>query len=181
MNIVIVLPKLEDAKGMRSLLVRNGFRVDGVFTTGSQAIAAMDDLGGGVLLCSYKVADMVYSQILECMPTGFEMIMMASQRVISECYGNDVVCLTMPFKPDDLINTVHMIAEKQARQRRRARLQPKIRSEQDTQIIQQAKEMLMGRNHMTEDEAHKYLQKNSMDSGTGLVETARMVLTLLKV
>ena len=38
---------------------------------------------------------------------------------------------------------------------------------------------MMERNRMTEPEAHKYLQKCSMDSGTNLVETAQMVLTLL--
>ena len=32
---------------------------------------------------------------------------------------------------------------------------------------------------MTEADAHRYLQKCSMDSGTNLVETAQMVLTLL--
>ena len=36
----------------------------------------------------------------------------------------------------------------------------------------------MERNHMTEDEAHKYIQKCAMDSGTKLVESAQMVLSL---
>ena len=42
-----------------------------------------------------------------------------------------------------------------------------------------AKELLMVRNHMTEEEAHRYLQKTSMDSGTNLVETAQMVLSMM--
>ena len=37
----------------------------------------------------------------------------------------------------------------------------------------------MERNHMTEEEAHRYLLKTSMDSGTNLVETAQMLLTLM--
>lgn len=37
----------------------------------------------------------------------------------------------------------------------------------------------MVRNHMTEEEAHRYLQKTSMDSGTNLVETAQMVLSMM--
>ena len=39
--------------------------------------------------------------------------------------------------------------------------------------------MLMNRNNMTEEEAHRYLQKTSMDNATGMVETARMVLRLM--
>ena len=38
----------------------------------------------------------------------------------------------------------------------------------------------MERNHMSEEEAHRYLQKNSMDSGTNMAETARKVLSIMK-
>ena len=34
---------------------------------------------------------------------------------------------------------------------------------------------------MTEAEAHRYIQKCSMDSGTNLVETAQMVISLIHV
>lgn len=37
----------------------------------------------------------------------------------------------------------------------------------------------MERNHMTEEEAHRYIQKCSMDTGTNLVETAEMITTLM--
>ena len=32
---------------------------------------------------------------------------------------------------------------------------------------------------MTEEEAHRYIQKTSMDSGTNIVETAQMILCLM--
>ena len=35
------------------------------------------------------------------------------------------------------------------------------------------------RNNLTEEEAHRYMQKRSMDNGTGLTETAQMILSLL--
>lgn len=37
----------------------------------------------------------------------------------------------------------------------------------------------MARNNMTEEEAHRYLQKCSMDSGNNIVETAEMVLSIM--
>ena len=36
----------------------------------------------------------------------------------------------------------------------------------------------MDRNGMTEAEAHRYIQKCSMDNGTNMVETAQMVISL---
>ena len=65
------------------------------------------------------------------------------------------------------------------RRRRKRRMQPKTRNAADEKAIKDAKELLMVRNHMTEEEAHRYLQKTSMDSGTNLVETAQMVLSMM--
>ena len=38
---------------------------------------------------------------------------------------------------------------------------------------------ILCRHYMTEEEAHRYLQKCSMDSGTNMLETAQMVLTIM--
>ena len=38
---------------------------------------------------------------------------------------------------------------------------------------------MMESNNMTETEAHRYLQKCCMDSGTNLAETAQMVMSLI--
>ena len=46
-------------------------------------------------------------------------------------------------------------------------------------IINQAKALLMERNNMSEEEAHRYIQKCSMDSGTNMLETAQMVISLM--
>lgn len=178
-NIIVVLPKLEDAKKVKNLLVRSGFQVTGVCTTGAQAISQADGLHDGIVISSYKLVDMMYDQLQECLPNGFEMLLMASQSVINECYGNDIVCLSTPLKLNDLVNTLNMMAESIIRRRRKRKLQPKVRSADEDAIIKHAKELLMARNHMDEGEAHRYLQKCSMDSGTNLVETAQMVLSMM--
>ena len=47
------------------------------------------------------------------------------------------------------------------------------------ELINEAKALLMERNNLSEEEAHRYIQKRSMDNGTGLTETAQMILSLL--
>lgn len=37
----------------------------------------------------------------------------------------------------------------------------------------------MERNHLSEEEAHRYLQKQSMDMGRSMLETAQMILALM--
>ena len=69
-NLIVALPKPEDAKGIKNVLVRGGFRVTGVCTTGAQVISQVDGLGDGIVICGYKLADMVYSQLRECLRRG---------------------------------------------------------------------------------------------------------------
>ena len=178
-NIIVVLPKLDDAKGIKNVLVRSGFQVTSVCTTGAQTISQADGLHDGIVICSYKLADMMYDHLHECLPAGFERLLMASPTVINECYGNDIVCLSMPLKVNDLISTVNMMADHILYRRRKRRQQPKVRSAEEERDIKRAKELLMERNHMDEEEAHRYLQKCSMDSGTNLAETAQMVLSMM--
>lgn len=180
-NIIVVFPKIENAKSMKNLLVRNGFHVGGVCTTGTQAISQADGLNGGIVICSYKMVDMLYSELHDYLPFGFEMLMLASRQYLNECQNHDIICLEMPLKVQDFLSTVGMMAENMERHKKKQRLQPKERNPEEKELIKEAKGLLMERNHMTEEEAHRYIQKNSMDSGTNMVETAQMILSMMKM
>lgn len=66
------------------------------------------------------------------------------------------------------------------RRRKRMRQRPKVRSEEDQKVIQKAKVLLMERNGFSEEEAHRYIQRRSMDNGTELVEVSQMILSLMQ-
>ena len=72
-----------------------------------------------------------------------------------------------------------MMQQTMERRRQRRRKTKPAKNPKQQKIIREAKELLMARNHMSEEEAHRYLQKCSMDSGTNLVETAGMVLSIM--
>ena len=74
-----------------------------------------------------------------------------------------------------------MMLQAQQRIRRKLRSRPRERSKEEQDLINEAKALLMDRNNMTESEAHRYIQKCSMDSGTNLVETAQMIISLIHV
>ena len=181
-SVIIALPKIDDAKSIKNLLVRSGIPVAGVCTTGAQALALADGLNYGIIICGYKMTDMIYSQLHDDLPFGFEMLLMASQQILGGgMVDKEIMCLSMPLKVHDLINTVDMMIQTIERRKRKQRLKPRERNPEEVALIKQAKEILMNRNHMAEEEAHRYIQKCSMDSGTNMVETAQMVLTMMKV
>lgn len=178
-NIIVVFPKTEDAKNIRNLLVRYGFSVAAVCTTGAQAINFADNLNGGIVVCGYKFSDMMYTELHDYLPPHFEMLLVASQSLWSECVNNDIVCLAMPIKVHDLVNTLEMMVQTIAGKKRKSKAKPKVRSGEEALLIESAKRLLNERNNMTEEEAHRYIQKCSMDSGTNMVETAQMVLSMM--
>ena len=65
-----------------------------------------------------------------------------------------------------------------ADQHRVARTTPRQRSPEEQKIIDTAKHMLMEKNNMTEQEAFRYIQKCSMDSGNTMVDSATMVMSI---
>ena len=143
-NIIIVFPKQEDGRNIRNILVKNGFSVSGVCTSGAQVLQCIEELEDG------------------------------------EVNMKDIVCVAVPIKSHELLATLGMMVEAAERKKyRRRKRAVKTRSEQDQLIIRRAKALLMERNHMTEEEAHRYIQKCSMDSGTNMAESAQMVLSLL--
>ena len=178
-SLVVVFPKTEDAKRIRDVCVRHGFDVDAVCTTAAGALSEMNNLDGGIVICGYRLSDMFFTELRECMPAGFEMLLIASNRVLSSVEGSGIMAVSMPLSAFELVNTLSMMQRKAVRRRRRENPRPKARSREEQEIIDNAKALLMERNHMTESEAHRYIQKCSMDNGTNLVETAQMVLTLM--
>ena len=59
MNIIVVFPKIENAKSIRSILQKGGYTVDAVCSTGAQALQAANDLDSGIIICTYRLADMM--------------------------------------------------------------------------------------------------------------------------
>ncbi len=115
------------------------------------------------------------------MPSGFQMLLIASSRALSAVEGTGIMAVTMPLSVYELVNTLEMMMlQSAARRRKKERAKAQGAQRRGTAHHRSCKKsLLIERNHMTESEAHRYMQKCSMDSGTNLVETAQMVLTLL--
>ena len=166
-TLIVAFPKIEEARAVRSLLVRKGYDVAVPCTSGAQVINQADALSDGIIISGYKLSDnMIYSELCEYKPKSFELLLVASQNLWEDCQDSNVVCVAMPIKVNDLLSTIE------------ARTTPRQRSPKEQKIIDNAKHLLMERNNMTEQDAFRYIQKCSMDSGNTMVESATMVLSI---
>ena len=181
MNIIVAFRKPEDGQNIKSILGRGGYENVLTVTSGVQALSAMENLGSGVVICGYRLSDMLFSELLENMPKGFGMLYVASADKAPFVSMEQLVYLPTPLKKADLFSTLGMMLEGIQIKRRKRKEKGPGRSEEEKRTIDHAKAVLMERHHMTEPEAHKYLQKCAMDSGTSLVETAEMVISLSEI
>ena len=175
--IIVAFPKLEDAKKLRKLLIKNGYDVNMVCDSGAQVARAVNHLDGGIVICGYKFTDMHYSEINDYLPKGFHMLLLASPAKLADCDG-DIMCIAMPFRVQDLLDTLETMMIQYKRWHKKQKNKQVARTESDKKVITVAKEILMERNNMTESEAYRYIQKTSMDSATNMVETAQMIIEL---
>ena len=178
-NIVIAFPKKEVANSIKKILAQSGYSVTAVVSTGAAALSSMNSLDMGIIICGYRFYDMMYNEIYEYMPKEFQMLLIASAAGIMEKDVDNLMSLSLPLKVHELLQTVEMMDYSITRRRKKLRQRPKVRSKEDQEMLDRAKGVLMERNGFTEDEAHRYIQKRSMDNGTGLVETAQMILSLM--
>lgn len=177
MRILVAFPNLEDAKKIKKVLNRGGYEDILACNSASQVISVANDSDGGIVISGYKLPDMHYSELFGYLPREFSMLLVASPARLEDCYSREIVCLSMPVHSRELINTVHMMTMDLVRElKRRKKKLPKRRTIEEQKTIDAAKALLMERNQMTERDAHKYIQKLSMDSGNNLVETAEMIL-----
>ena len=164
-NVIVAFSKQENGKNIRNILVKNGFHVVAVCTSGAQILAAAGELDRGIVVGGGKFQDMVYGE--------------AQAAMFGDDTPENAMLLPMPLRVHELVSTLEMMIQTQERRHRRRRRMPKARSREELELIDRAKEMLMDRNHMTEDEAHRYIQKCSMSNGSSLVETAEMIISLI--
>ena len=123
--------------------------------------------------------DMLYSQLYECIPATCQMLLVASRAKLQDVIYPEILSVAMPLKVNDLINTIDMMVQALERKKRKRRNSPKKRTPEEQAILGSAMKLLMERNNISEEEAHRYIQKTSMDSGTNLVETAQMILEVM--
>ncbi|MBQ9061411.1 MAG: ANTAR domain-containing protein [Eubacterium sp.] len=185
--LIIAFPesRQKTAGRIEEILTGHGFREIIRVKTGSEALRKMGRLKGGILICPKRLPDLYYTELLEYLPPHFEMLLLSGEKdlnstPLSGLYTDSIVTVQMPVKVHAFIETVNMMdaASDLHRTERLRRDTGSARDPRDENYIRNAKEVLMQRQHMTEEEAHKYLQKNSMDTGRKLVESAQMILLM---
>jgi response regulator NasT len=193
-SVIVAFPEPELARKVHQALLSRGLPVTGMACSGSQVLQQASLLpDGGLIICPFRFADLSANEIQGLLDERFDLLVLVTARQQGSVYGQGLFTLTSPFRPNDIIEAASGLLESRQPtgmaqptegvlyQKNRLAAQPADkpahgRTSTDQQILEQAKAMLMARKHMTEPEAHRFLQKRSMESGIRIVELAKRLL-----
>ena len=175
-KIIIAYPNSQAAFKIKRVLAENQFTVAGIYQTGVEALNIANKMGEGVVICSYKLPDMLAVNLADMLPQNFDLIILLASGQMYSSYASNIITLNLPLNRLDFVNTVSMLAQTESASWIEKKHPKTERSDEDKKLIQKAKEILIYRNNMSENDAHKLLQKRSMDTGIKIVDIAKMVI-----
>lgn len=175
--IIIVMRKTEDARKVGGLLIKRGFRPDLLCTSAAEALSESSRREGGVIICGSRLSDMSFIEFQDCLPRSFRLVIM-SQNVMSDEYPESAYKLQLPLKVSELKELLDKELNGPGKRESEKKEVKPVRSIEDRKYIDRAKAVLMDKKGMSENEAYRYIQKNSMDNSNSMVETAQMILLL---
>ena len=127
-----------------------------------------------IIVCGFKLTDGTCEELFYDLPAGCFMLMIAPQARLELSETEGIFKLRSPVRRGELLASVRMLVQFQHYVPREKG--PVKRGGEEQRLIQRAKAVLMDRHGMTEEQAHRFLQKQSMDNGAKLTDTARLVL-----
>lgn len=165
-DIIVVYPSKNIAMKLRALIEKGGYHVSHICAHGSTVLEIAQEKRKGVIVCPFVMSDMSSAELAEVLPDGFDIVALSKNG--SEQYMGNMLTLTMPLDLNEFLQTIGILALSQSGFTKR--------SESENDYISKAKEALMSVKGMNEAQAHKYLQRVSMNSGKKLLQTAMDIL-----
>ena len=151
------------------LLASSGYTVYRSCASGSSLRRALAESDDPIVIFMGVLPDCSPDDLVWDYGDRVQILWIAKASVLDNGESRDVFRLPSPTSGQMIIGALEML--NQLHQRRMPR-----RTGADREIVEQAKEIMMRRLHITEPEAHRLLQKQAMDHSVKLTEYAARIV-----
>jgi AmiR/NasT family two-component response regulator len=178
-SILIANSNADYAKKIAAVLRSGGLNISGVCTSGSFVIDfANRHYGGGVVVCSTRLTDMTAASLPAIVGSNYDFLFIIQSKQSDFLRALPCARLIQPISRMELLSSVNMLLN--ISDYSSLTIKKKLQSVnfEEQQIVKEAKALLEERNHFTEEQAHRFIQKKSMDTGKKMAEIAMIILNL---
>ncbi len=181
-NVIIAFSNPLFANWATTILQRGGYTVEYSCKTGGEVARVVDFCNSMVVVGGFQFTDMTVEGLMAILDGRLAMvtILLPHQRDLVE--RSDMLTIPYPVCASDFLQAVQLAEKTAARYALTGGsdfgggTRPPDRPAEEKLLILKAKGILMEKYRMTESQAHRFLQKSSMDRGLKLVEAAQMVM-----
>ena len=179
-SVIIAFQNPEAAETIRRVVQLGGYGVSGICSGGAEVLRMMQWSSVSAVICGYRLKDTTAAELYNNLPQGVGMLVLLSQNQSGSVdipYG--IQSINLPVSRTallDTLKTVIMINDKPSSKKSGEDKRPG-RTDQDKTTITKAKQLLMEQNNMTEDQAHRFIQRLSMNNGSKMIDTAEAILS----
>ncbi len=152
------------------MLEGTGCEVCCVCRSGSELLRYTSELDASLVIMGYKIGGVLADDIAADLPPGMKLMSIVRAENQDMISNDDIFVLPLPVNRQSLISSIEIFLGAISK-RRKTRRDP-----DEEKIIDKAKLYLMEKHHMTEEQAHRFIQKRSMDTGAKFIDTARLIL-----
>lgn len=167
-DIFIAFANKNTALAVAKTVIAAGKNVASVTLSANALRERISYYSGGIIICGCRFHDENINTLAEDIPEGFRIITVGSSQQLAEVGDPRVLKLAVPLNSADLLAYIDMLTEEERRS---------SRTPQENAIINKAKRSLINTRRMTEDQAHRFLEQKSMETGQSMVRIAERILS----
>ncbi|MBD5118767.1 MAG: ANTAR domain-containing protein [Clostridiales bacterium] len=182
-QVIVAFERQSNCDRLREIVEKSGEFSCVVCRTADQVRRAVRKLRLDIVVCGFKLGEESCESLFYDLPQRCSMLMVAPQAQLDLCETEGIFKLQAPVRRSELMASVRLLAQvarsassQVARGASSQGHSPARRSQEERELVERAKAVLMSRHGMTEEQAHRFLQKQSMDNGARLTDTAKLVL-----
>lgn len=177
-KVIVAFESLETTEKVKTILLEGGYIVLGTANSGSELIRKASTLYPDVVISGFKFRDTTLIEIYNSLMGTVEFLAIVPQNYIEVINEEiDIFTLQLPLSKNLLYNTLNIIIQSK---KRTLKLKEKIKelelSIEERKIIEKAKGKLMKLYNFSEEDAFKFIQKNSMNTSRKMVDVAKSII-----
>lgn len=171
-RIVLAFSSDTAAEKIKVMLESTGFDVDStVCHNGAELLRRVSECDEVLIIMGYKLPDMVADEVAENIHDGCRLMSIVKPEHIQDIYSEEIFVIPVPINRRRLIASINVFLGNVPQEKRNKR------DSTENKTIERAKLYLMEEYHMTEPQAHRFIQRRSMNTGARLIDTAHSILS----
>ena len=171
-QLILAFTKEETTARIRRMLEGSGYTVRAAAHSAPELYRHLANADDVLVVMGYKIGTDTVDDVFDALRRGQKLMSVVKAERQDMIDNEEIFVLPLPINRERLLSSIEVFLGAIKRETKRT----SRRSGDEEEIIERAKLYLMEKYRMTEQQAHRFIQKRSMDTGAKFIDTARQIL-----